>query len=56
MFNQQLFMYPQVTGHSEDEDHMCSALVHMCGEVWFDIQLYRLFFMMLQASPAPSKG
>jgi hypothetical protein len=30
-------MFPQVVGHDED-DHMCSALVHMCGEVWIDQQ------------------
>ena len=28
---------PQVMGHDED-DHMCSALVHTCGEVWVDLQ------------------
>ena len=27
--------FPQVMRHDED-DHMCSALVHMCGEVWID--------------------
>jgi hypothetical protein len=27
-------MYIKVAGHAEDE-HMCSALVHMCGEVCY---------------------
>jgi hypothetical protein len=31
------FTYEQVVGHAE-EDHMCSALVHMCGEVWVYLQ------------------
>ena len=31
------FAGPQVVGHEED-DHVCSALVHMCGEVWICLQ------------------
>ena len=31
------FPGPQVVGHEED-DHVCSALVHMCGEVWICLQ------------------
>lgn len=38
-----VLMYEQVAGHDEDE-HMCSALVHMCGEVWTDLQYCGLFF------------
>jgi hypothetical protein len=28
---------PQVMGH-DDDDHMCSALVHTCGEVWTNLR------------------
>jgi hypothetical protein len=28
---------PQVMGH-DDDDHMCSVLVHTCGEVWINLQ------------------
>ena len=41
----QVLTYSQVVGHDEDEDdHMCSALVHMCGEVWIHLPLWSSFF------------
>ena len=30
--------YPQVMRHADNDDHMCSAPVHMCGEVWANLQ------------------
>ena len=45
----------QITGHAEDE-HMCSALVHMCGEVRFHLVVARRFYYLsLFFSRAPSK-
>ena len=41
-FECHVLIYKQVAGHDEDE-HMCSALVHMCGEVWIDLQYCELF-------------
>ena len=33
----------QIDGHAEDE-HMCSALAHMCGEVRFHLAVARMFY------------
>jgi hypothetical protein len=45
--DQWLLMCPQVMGHAEEDDHMCSALVHMCGEVWFDLRSCRFLFTIM---------
>ena len=49
--------YLQVAGHVDDE-HMCSALVHMCGEVRvnFSVTVEHLSRICDIASLAPSRG
>ena len=47
LLDQQLLTYPQVMGHAEDDDHMCSAPVHMCSEVWSHLQLRGLLFTVM---------
>ena len=36
----------QIAGHAEDE-HMCSALAHMCGEVRSHLAVARMFYYVL---------
>jgi hypothetical protein len=46
-------------GHPEDEDHICSALVHMCGKVCIDIKYSSAGFSLRScesSSPVPFKG
>jgi len=45
--DQHLLTYLQVMGHSEEEDHMCSAPVHMCGEVWSSLQSRTFLFTIM---------
>ena len=35
--------FPQVIGHDDDK-HMCSTPVHMCGEVWINLKFCKLLF------------
>jgi hypothetical protein len=53
-----MLTYSQVNGHDEDEDdHMCSALVHMCGEVRIHFQCCGiLLLMMWDYKPCALKG
>ena len=44
----------QVVGHVEDE-HMCSALVHMCGEVWPDSFVLWKYLITVTRSLVPSR-
>jgi hypothetical protein len=54
-FEYHALMYQQVAGHDDDE-HMCSALVHMCGEVCIDFKYCELFFTTAwNYSPATSE-
>jgi hypothetical protein len=50
------FTFLQVAGHVDD-DHMCSALVHMCGEVRVNFSVTEGSLLQIYeiASPALSK-
>ena len=45
----------QVVGHVEDE-HMCSALVHMCGKVCPDSSVSWKYLITVAHSLAPSRA
>jgi len=45
--DQQSLTYLQVIGHAEEDDHMCSAPVHMCGEVWSNLRSVRFLFTIM---------
>ena len=47
LLDQQFLIYLQVIEHVEEDDHMCSASVHMCGEVWSNLRSLRFLFTVM---------